>query len=183
VNSKHLATVVIGFLIICIVQGSLSMRGAANKRQQEADAQRQAVNVAQGQLTRESNQLDEFRKNSSQLVDYLKKWQSFFSEVDSPQRAELNISLKIKDDNLVSLSQRYEMVTLKGNPTVNRTLRAYLTFEDDYTRLLNWLGRVEQQIPTMRIMSLQFTKGTAANDLRVMMVLDQPMIPPPPAAK
>lgn len=182
-NNKHLAAVVVGFLIICIVQGSLSMRGAANKRQQEADTQRRAVSAVQGQLTRESGQLADFRKNSSQLVDYLGKWQPFFNDVDSPQRAELNISLKIKEDNLVSLSQRYEMVTLKGNPTVNRSLRAYLTFEDDYTKVLRWLGRVEQQIPTMRIMSLQFSKGTAANDLRATMILDQPMVPPPPPPK
>jgi len=174
-NSKHLAVVVVGLLIICIVQGSLSMQNTANKRRQEAEKQRSAVNQTQSQLSRSTTQLNDFKKNSAYLVEYLQKWQSYFNEVDSAQRAELNISLRIKEDNLVSLSQRYEMVTLKGNATVPRALRAYLTFEDNYARVLNWIGRVEQQLPTMRIMSLQLSKGTAANDLRAVIMLDQPL--------
>ena len=180
-NNKHLALVIVGFLIICIVQGSLSMQNTANKRRAEAEKQRAAVNNSLSQLSRNTLQFNEFKDGSSHLVEYLQKWQSHFNEIDSAQRAELNISLRIKEDNLVSLAQRYEMITLKGNPTVPRALRAYLTFEDNYARVLNWIGRVEQQLPTMRIMSLQLTKGTAANDLRAVIMLDQPLIATVPA--
>lgn len=175
-NNKHVATIVIALLIVAIVQGSLSMRGIANTRQQEADKQSQLATAAQTQLARETLQFDEFKRSSTQLVDYLAKWQPYFSDLDSAQRAELNISLKIKENNLVGLSQRYEMVSLKGNASIPRALRAYLTFEDDYVRLLNWLGRIEQQLPTMRINSIQISKGTAANDLRMTIVLDQPLV-------
>lgn len=152
------------------------MQGIANKRQQEANSETQLANAAQAQIIRDTAQLNEFKNTSTQLVEYLKKWQPYFNELDSAQRAELNLSLKIKEDNLVGLSQRYEIVTLKGNASIPRALRAYLTFEDDYVRLLNWFGRIEQQLPTMRINSIQISKGTAANDLRMTLVLDQPLI-------
>jgi len=65
---------------------------------------------------------------------------------------------------------------VKGNESIPKTMKAYLTFEDDYARLLNWLGDLEVKMPTLRTSSVRLAKGTRANDLRMEVVLEQPLL-------
>lgn len=175
-SNKHLACAVVVVLIICLVQGSVWMNNRMLKVQTEAKAAGQKVDTASLRLALERRQLSELRSSSSKLIEYLKVWQPFFDAVDSPQTAELKISLRIKEENLTSLSQRYEVVGQPANHSLPYIMRAYLTFEDDYAHLLNWLGQVESQVPTMRIGTLRLSKGTGANDLRMELTLEQPLL-------
>ncbi len=176
-NNKHLALVVIVVLIIFLVQGSLSMNNRMGKMQRDAEQAAQATAASANLLTVEQRQLSDLRNNSRELIDYLKLWQPYFDAFDSAQSAELKISLPIKQNNLVCLSQRYE-VTSQKTPSLPSLLRAHLTFEDKYPLLLNWLGQTEAQLPTMRIASLRLTQGTSPDDVKMDLVLEQPLVKP-----
>ncbi|MFZ4681064.1 MAG: hypothetical protein ACOYMS_01065 [Terrimicrobiaceae bacterium] len=175
-NKKHLACIVVFIVIILMVQASLSMNRRMLKMQSDAAKAEQTANMTSSQLALERRQLDELRKTSKPLIDYLNLWQPYFAAVDSPQNAELKISLKIKEDSLVTLSQRYEVVPQKNNRSLPYLMRAQVTFEDNYTRVLNWIGRLERELPTMRISSVRVAKGTGLNDLKVDMTLEQPIL-------
>lgn len=178
-NNKHIAVGIVAFLILLLVQGSFWMRNRMNTMQKEATAERQKVNAASVALRVEQNQLTELRGNSAALIEYLKLWQPYFDAVDSSQNAELKISLRVKEDNLLNLSQRYEVVGQKGNPSLPTVMRAYLTFEDDYARLLNWIGRMESQLPTLRVGSLRLSRGTEPGDVKMEVMLEQPLMARP----
>ncbi len=175
-SNKHIACVVVVILIICLIQGTMVMNNKMLRMQTEARDAAQRVNNSSLKLTLERRQLDELRSNSRKLIEYLKIWQPYFDAVDSPQTAELKISLRIKEENLTSLSQRYDVVGQPANRSLPYIMRAYLTFEDDYAHLINWLGSVESQLPTMRIASLKLSKGTSGNDLRMELTLEQPLL-------
>ncbi len=175
-NKKHLACAIVFIVIICIVQASLSMNRRMLKMRADAAKAEQTANISSSQLTHEHLQLEGLRKTSKPLIDYLNLWQPYFSSVDSPQNAELKISLKIKEDNLITLSQRYEVASQKNNRSLPSLMRAHVTFEDNYSRLLNWIGRLEQELPTMRISSVRVAKGTGPNDLKLDMTLEQPIM-------
>ena len=177
-NKKQMACVVVLVIIICMVQGTLWMNKRMHKMQSDAAKAQQQVNNSSTQIMLEKKQLEDLRKNSKELIDYLNLWQPYFSAIDSPQNAELKISLKIKEDNLVSLSQRYEVVSQK-NRSLPKLMRAQVTFEDNYARLLNWIGRLESQLPTMRINSIRLSRGTGPEDLKAEMTLEQPILTPP----
>lgn len=175
-STKHIACVVVLILIVLLFQGTMSMNNRMVKMQADARAANDQVAASNVQLTLERRQLDELRVNSRKLIEYLKVWQPYFDAMDSPQTAELKIALRIKEDNLISLSQRYEVVGQPNNPSLPYIMKAYLTFEDDYARLMNWLGQAECQLPTMRIGSVRLSKGTGENDLRMDLVLEQPLL-------
>jgi len=174
-NNKHVACGIVIFLIICLAQGTLWMNRRMQKMQKDEATARQQTNISSMQLQREQRELTDLRTNSRSLINYLQTWQPYFDEVDSPQSAELKISLKIKEDNLVNLSQRYEVVAQKNNRSLPYVMRAHVTFEDDYARLLNWLGQIEAQVPTMRIGSVRVAKGTGPNDLKMDLILEEPV--------
>lgn len=174
-SKKHMACVVVFLVIICMAQGTLWMSNRSSKMESDARKAEQKATTSNNQLLMEKKQLGDLQKNSKGLIDYLNLWEPYFSAVDSPQNAELKFSLKIKEDNLVSLSQRYEVANQK-NQSLPKLMRAQLTFEDNYVRLLNWIGRVEAELPTMRINSLRLSKGTVSDDLKVDMTMEQPII-------
>ncbi len=175
-NKKHLACVVIIVLIACIVQFTLWMNKRSVNMRNEADGAKAKVSNTSMQLQIEKGQLAELDKNSRSLIEYLKSWQPYFRAVDSAQNAELKISLRIKEANLVSLSQKYEVASNPGNAFLPSVMRAQLTFEDDYVTLLNWLGQVESQLPTLRTSGIRLSRGSGANDLRMELVLEQPLL-------
>jgi hypothetical protein len=175
-NSKHIACALVAILIALLVQFTLWFQNSRSKMQREAAAAQQAEVTAAAVLARERIQLGELRRQSAGLIDFLNTWQPYFQSLDNPQSAEVNYSMRVKEANLVNLAQRFEQVSLKGNSSFPTAMRAYLTFEDDYARLLNWLGDLETKMPTARISSIRLSKGTRANDLRMELMLEHPLL-------
>jgi hypothetical protein len=175
-NSKHISCGIVALLIVLLVQFTLWVQGNRTKVQNEAAAAQQEESDAGAQLNRERSQLGDLRRQSTDLIEFLRTWQPYFTTVDNPQSAEVNLSMRVKEANLVNLAQRFEQAPLKGNPSIPTSMRAYLTFEDDYSHLMNWLGDLEVKMPTVRTSSVRLAKGTRANDLRMEIVLEQPLL-------
>lgn len=175
-NSKHISCGIIALLILALVQLTLWAHNNRIKVQREAADAQLAEEDASAQLTREQSQLSELRRQSADLIEFLRVWQPYFLTIDNPQSAEVNMSMRVKDANLLSLSQRFESTPVDGNPSIPSSVKAMITFEDDYVRLMNWLGEIEVKMPTVRTSSIRLSKGTRANDLRMELVLEQPML-------
>lgn len=174
-NNKHIACAIVIVAIALLVQGTLWMNKRMIGMKVEADAAKSAVASSTVQLQVQRAQFAELEKNSKAIIEYLNIWQPYFGAVDSAQAAELKISLKIKQDNLVSLSQRYEVVGNPNNSFLPDLVRAQLTFEDNYARLLNWFGQIESQLPTLRTAGVKLSRGTSEEDLKMELILEQPL--------
>ncbi len=175
-NSKHIAAGIVAVLIAVLIQSTLWVKNKKTAMQKDASAQEREEVAATKLLTEDGRKLGELKNSSSQLIEFLQTWQPHFEAINTSQSAEVNFTMKIKEDNLINLAQRFEPVALKGNTSIPSAMRAYVTFEDDYVRLLNWLGGIEQQMPTVRVNNLRLIKGTRANDLRMEVTLEQPLL-------
>lgn len=58
-------------------------------------------------------------------------------------------------------------------------MRASLTIEDKYAKTINWLGRIKQEIPILRIATMRQTKGQLTNDVRLVIVPEIPLAKEP----
>ena len=175
-NNKHISCAIVALFIVLLVQLTLWVQGNRTKAQNEAQAAQEAENIASTQLNQERAQLAELRRQSTDLIEFLHIWQPYFTTIDTPQSAEVNLAMRVKEANMVNLAQRFETTQVKGNASIPTCLRAFLTFEDDYARLMNWLGDLEVKMPTIRTSSIRLSKGTRANDLRMELILEQPLL-------
>jgi hypothetical protein len=174
-SKKHVACVVLIVVIAIVFQITMTINQRMQKMKGEAERAKNKVAATTNQLNIERNQLAGLKRSSQSLIDYLGIWQPYFRAVDSAQNAELKISLQVKEDNLVSLSQKYDVISNKGNSYIPQIMRSQLTFEDDYARLLNWLGQIEAKLPTLRTSRIRLVRGTGENDLKMDLVLEQPL--------
>jgi hypothetical protein len=175
-NHKHISCGIIALLILALVQLTLWVQNHRTNVQREASAAQIEEETANSQLSRERAQLSELRRQSADLIEFLKIWQPYFTTIDNPQSAEINMQMRVKEANLVNLSQRFDSAPVKNNASIPSALRSLLTFEDDYTKLLGWLGNLEKSMPTIRTSSIHLSKGTRSNDLRMEVILEQPML-------
>jgi len=175
-NSKHLAAIVVALLAILLIQGSLEVRKRlVGIRNQLAEAQTAASGV-ELLLNAEKGTLESLRANSAELIAFLEEWNAALSAIDSPEAGELNISSRVKQANLVTLSQRFEVVATENNETIPKVVRAHLTFEDSHVKTLNWLGSVEKEVPSSRVASLKIVRGETGDDIRMDLVIDVPLL-------
>ena len=109
----------------------------------------------------------------------MEKWEPFFAVIEEQQAAETGISMKVREAEMLNLSQRYQQIPHKISNKLNKSLpilmRATLVFDDDYVKLLNWIGTMEKIRPTMRIGRLALAKGSRGEDLRMDLVLEVPL--------
>ena len=175
-NRKHLATLVVGLLAFLCLQIILAVQGNRDRMVRKADEKQAEEANARTVLDLERQQLLSLETGATDLMAFLDAWEPYFKKFSTPQSIEVELSMRVREANLVSLAQRFEQVGLKDNSALPRSVRAVATFEDKYSTLLNWIGNLEKEIPTLRIVSLRLTRATRPGDLRVELVLDQPLI-------
>lgn len=177
-NHKHLALIIVGLLAFLCIQGVLWVRGIRDesvKKARDLEAQEQSQRQI---LAVQAAQLNNMKTSSSDLIEFLNAWEIPLSSVTSSESAEALFITKVRDAEIATLAQRFDNVPLKLGDSLPQAVRAQLIFEDNYGRLLNWLGRIEEELPAVRISSVQISKGTRPEDIRMEAIIDQPIYKP-----
>jgi hypothetical protein len=178
-NSKQLSCLVllVGILLAYQLGQSLQNKAVATA------AEVVAANIEEGnlrtQLKAERGTMNDLQRQSKDLIEFVGQWEPFFAILEEQQAAETGISMKVREANMLNISQRYEQLphrfNNKENPSLPTLVRATLVFDDDYAKLLNWLGMMEKIKPTMRVGRVALSKGSRGTDLRMEAVLEVPL--------
>ncbi len=178
-NAKQIGCIILLVGILVSVQFGLSLRRQAQAVDAEADKASVEETGLRTQLAAETATLQDLERQSDELIAFVQKWEPFFAVIEEQQAAETGISMKVREANMLNLSQRYQQIPHKINNKENASLpilvRASLVFDDDFTKLLNWLGMMEKIRPTMRIGRLALSKGSRGDDLRMEVTLEIPL--------
>ena len=73
----------------------------------------------------------------------------------------------IREGDFFLLSQKFTTAELEKESIISEALVADLIVEDDYAKTLNWLGRLEESIPSCRITKCQILRGDRGNDVHL----------------
>jgi len=173
-NRKHLAAIIVTLLIVVFFQLSMMIRTRLSKIEKELFDAETSANSAATLLVGEQAGLENMQSNSAEMLEFLSQWSDAMSIFDTPDSAELTVAARVKDEGLVTLSQRFEVMK-NQNASIPTVIRAHLTFEDDYAKTLNWIGGIESEFPSARVTSLKIIRGETGNDIRATLVLDLPL--------
>ena len=178
-NPKQLGAVIILAGIFLAVQLGMMFQNKARAVDVEVEKARGEEKGLETQLAAENDILTDLQRQSDELLKFVAKWKPFFALIEEKQSAETGISMKVREEGMLTLSQRYQQVPHKINNKDNVSLpvliRATLLFDDNYSKLLNWFGTMEKIKPTMRVGRLALSKGSRGEDLRMELVLEIPL--------
>jgi hypothetical protein len=180
VNPKQIGALFVLAGIFAAVQLGMMFQNNARAVDLEVEKARSEEKGLQTQLVAEKDLLSDLQRQSDELLKFVAKWKPYFALITEKQSAETGISMKVREEAMLTLSQRYQEVPHKINNKDNASLplliRASLLFDDNYSKLLNWFGKMEKIRPTMRVGKLRLNKGSQGDDLRMELVLEVPLM-------
>jgi hypothetical protein len=178
-NAKQLGMVVVFLGILLVAQLGQFFRNKAKALNVEVATAGKEQAALATQLQAEKDVYEDLQRQSKDLLEFVEKWEPFFAVIEEQQAAETGISMKVREAEMLNLSQRYQQIPHKINNVDNKSLpilmRSTLVFDDSYSKLLNWVGMMEQIRPTMRIGRITLSKGSRGDDLRMDVTLEVPL--------
>lgn len=178
-NPKQIGVLLVVAGIFLAVQLGMMFQNKAKGVDVEVEKARAEEKELQTQLNAEVELLGDLQRQSADLLEFVSRWKPYFALVEDQQATETGISMKVREEAMLTLSQRYLQVPHKiANKDIDSLptlVRATLEFDDNYAKLLNWFGEMEKIKPTMRVGKLSLNKGSRGDDLRMELTLEVPL--------
>lgn len=147
-----------------------AMKRSAEEAQSNSVMAEGARQTAEIQTTRAKAETEELRR-------FLQSWTPHIDKAQTEQEVEsaIELSLRERGINLVR-SRKTEVKPVRDNKIIPRTVLTTIVVEDDYAKVMNWMGDVERRLPLARIKACQITGGGTARMLQLDISLETPLI-------
>lgn len=176
-NPKQLACVVLmAFVGTLLYVGHFAhkkvaaMKAAAESAAQEAataDGERQTAEIL---TTKAKAETDEIRR-------FLKTWIPYADKIQTEQQVESAIQLSLRELGISLVrSIKTEFKTTRENKLMPKQVLTTLVIEDEYAKVLNWLGDIEKRLPLARVNACRFTGGSTPRQLRLDVTFETPIV-------
>jgi hypothetical protein len=143
--------------------------------QREAEGARAATETAMQALAAARRDLDKLTRSTTDLRGFLEQWDPYLRATQSPQATEQRIVDLVKQSDIFTESQRFELLDRSDGPVFKSALRAHIVVKDEYSKAINWLAVLEETLPTSRICSCVLRRSESANDIRMELIIDLPI--------
>ncbi|MHB1082230.1 MAG: hypothetical protein ACYC67_22765 [Prosthecobacter sp.] len=175
-NPKQLACIILLMIIGAMTYtAQVIHKTVATTRAEAEDAETAAVTAENERSTAEI-ETAVFKANTEDLRRFLRSWLPAIEHVQTQQEAEQTIELSLRERgiNLVR-SRKTESKQSAGNKLIPRSVVTTLTIEEEFAKVLNWLGDIERRLPTARMKVVQITGGSTGTQLKMDVSFETPI--------
>jgi hypothetical protein len=148
---------------------------------QLADKAAQKLNSTQLSLNTAKTGLNKIKSDTSAVRQYFRLWEPELKTIDKTEKAEEAIQETIREAKLYALESKSTSQPVTGNKYVTKVLVSEMTLEDDFHRIVNWMGSLEQLRSGCRVTTCTIAKGASANDVRMKIIVETPIMDGTPA--
>lgn len=175
-TNHQTACAVLALLTVGMLYGVNSLRNSTSAAREVAEKALADAETAESQVTIASNQLTLLDSKTAELRLVYGEWKPHFEAHRSAQEAEQRVAEVIREGNVFLISQKFETRDVDSQAIISEALVADLIVEDDYARSLNWLGKLEESIPSCRITKCSIGRGDRGNDIHLVVQLQIPIL-------
>lgn len=175
-TDKKMACILLMALIAGMLYGTQQMKikataakDSALSMETEASSVQQQVEIAQMNLT-------SIDVKTAALRNSYNEWVPHLSGFATPQEAEARITEIVRTGGVFLISQRFDSKPMEGSSAIPNTLSGDLVFEDDYNKTINWLGKLEESLPALRVTKCKLIRGDRGNNVNLELSVEVPII-------
>lgn len=175
-NPKQLACVfLLGIIGAMTYTAQIVHNKVAHTRAAAEDAESAAVTTESERATAEI-ETAVFKTDTEDVRRFLRAWLPAIERVQTQQEAEQSIELSLREGgiNLVR-SRKTEIKNSANNKLIPKSILTTLTIEEEYAKVLNWLGDIERRMPTARMKVVQITGGSTGRQLQLEVSFETPL--------
>lgn len=175
-NEKKIACLALIMVIATVIYGTQTMQHATADMLKEKDLANEEYVTADTECFKQEAGLIRHTDETRELRQFLTTWTPIISKFQTGQEAEQELMKTIRNNSLLTLSQKFEIRENKSNPLVPRSFLASLTVQDEFSKTMNWLGEIERNIPVARVTGLGLKRGDAGRRVNLEVHFEIPLI-------
>lgn len=175
-NPKQLACVILLMIIGAMTYtAQVIHKTVATTRAEAEDAETAAVTAENERSTAEI-ETAVFKANTEDVRRFLRSWLPAIEHVQTQQEAEQTIELSLRERGISLVrSRKTESKQSVGNKLIPKSVITTLTIEEEFAKVLNWLGDIERRLPTARMKVVQITGGSTGTQLKMDVSFETPI--------
>jgi hypothetical protein len=144
-------------------------------RQEADDAESAATNAETERSTAEIKTAV-LKTETEEIRRFLRAWLPAVEKIQTQQEVEQTIELSIREGSIgLVLQRRTEPKGSTTNKLIPKSVVTTLTIEEEYAKVLNWLGDIERRLPLSRMKVVQITGGSSARQLKLDVSFETPI--------
>lgn len=176
-NPKQLACVVLmTFIGILTYVGQIAHKKVAAMKE-SADAAAQAATTADSERQTAEILVTKTKAETDEIRRFFKSWLPFVDKIQTEQELESTIELSIRERSISLVhSRKTEVKNVRDNKYIPKSVLTTLVVEDEYSKVMNWLGDIEKRLPLARVNACQMTGGSTVRQLRLDVTLETPIV-------
>lgn len=175
-NPKQLACVVLLLIIGAMTYTAQIIHNKVASTRAAAEDAETAATTAETERSTAEIEATMFRTDTEEVRRFLRSWLPAIDRVQTQQEAEQTIELSLRERgiNLVR-SRKTELKQTAGNKIIPKSVLTTLTIEEEFAKVLNWLGDIERRLPTARMKVVQITGGSTGRQLKMEVSFETPI--------
>lgn len=175
-NNHKAATILILLLVGLMGFGVHKLRTKAVTAREATKAAKAQAEQAEQQEKIAEIKLKTIDAKTAHLRKIYTEWIPHFESFKSSRAGEQRITDVVREGDVFLLSQRFNYREIDKGDLISHALIADLVVEDDYAKTLNWLGKLEESIPSCRISSCKITRGDRGNNIHMELTVQVPVL-------
>jgi hypothetical protein len=175
-NAKKIACVVLLMLVGMVAYFGQILHQKAVAKLSEAEAAKNEVVTADGDAKVAEIKVGRIRNDAAEVLNFLEQWKPYAERFQTQLEVESAIQSSLRNTGLIIMSQKFESREDKNNPVLPRVVRAALVMEDEYAKVMNWIGELERKFPLTRMMSCDITGGETGRQVHAELAFEMPIV-------
>lgn len=120
--------------------------------------------------------LEKAKSDAQDLERFLTAWTPVISRLSSRQEVESAVQANTRESRVFVVNQKFEEKANVGERMRPRSVLASIIVEDEYSKVLNWLGTLEKKVPLIRITSCRISAANTGLQVHMEVNLEVPLI-------
>ena len=175
-NGKQIACIVLLMIIGAVTYGAQIVHKKAVIAVQAADDEKASAELAATDANTAKITLEKAKSDAQDLERFLLAWTPVIQRLSSRQEVESAVQANTREMRVFVVNQKFEDKANLGERMRPRSILASLVVEDDYSKVLNWLGSLEKKIPLVRITSCRISAANTGRQVHMEVALEVPLI-------
>lgn len=174
-NPKQLACIILLMFIGAMTYTAQIIHKKVNTTREEAQDAEDAAVAMENERSTADIETAVFKAKTEDVRRFLRTWLPSIERVQTQQEVEQTIELSLRERGVLVRSKKIEPKTAAINKIIPKSVLTTLTIEEEYAKVLNWLGDIERRLPTARMKVLQITGGSTGRQLKMEVSFETPI--------
>ncbi|MEM7013836.1 MAG: hypothetical protein AAF585_20435, partial [Verrucomicrobiota bacterium] len=150
-KDKQAACLVLIILIAVMAFGTQKVFQRMSDAKNIAKEKKAAASQAEMLFRKSQLDLSRMKTDTKELREFHTAWEPYMEATKNWLATEDRIVVSSRAADIFAHELRFEKLDNKDDPMVKQILRAHMDLDDEYSKVFNWFGEIEQSFPTARV--------------------------------